>query len=168
MNIWKIIACCVGLWPVLVNAETLIPEEIAVPSEYHSVLTLHARGEQIYQCVSQQNVTSWQWQRPDAPLFNMTGDMVGHHDAGPEWRYQDGSRVTGRMLKKLDTTPNTAVAWLLLDAVSHHGQGVFTSIEFIQRVKTRGGLPPISGCDNNHVGMERPVAYSADYIFYRR
>ena len=164
----KKIVCLWLLLPVVACAETIIPEELAVPQGYNRVLTLHAKGEQIYQCVSQQGVISWQLQRPNAQLFNEAGQQVGSHTAGPEWIYQDGSRVTGRVVKKLEVTPDSAVAWVLLEAVNHHGAGVFANSHFIQRVKTRGGLPPVSDCNSNHLGMEKPVAYSADYIFYTR
>lgn len=164
----KKIACLGLLLPAVACAQTIIPEEIATPNGYHSVLTLHAKGEQIYQCISQKGATSWQLQRPDALLFDATGHEVGHHSAGPEWTYQDGSRVTGRVVKKLDVAPDSAVAWILLEAVNHHGNGVLANAHFIQRVKTRGGLPPVSLCDDNHLGMEKPTTYSADYIFYAR
>jgi hypothetical protein len=159
----------IGLWlllPAIACAQIIIPEEIAVPNGNNQVLTLHAKGEQIYQCTSQQSVYSWQWQAPKAQLFDAKGHLVGSHAAGPEWTFQDGSRVTGKMLKKVDLTPDTTVAWLLLEATQHHGNGVFANISFIQRVKTQGGLPPVSGCDANHLGAEKPVSYSSDYIFY--
>lgn len=164
----KKIACLGLLLPAVACAETIIPEEIAVPNGYNRVLTLHAKGEQIYQCVSQQGVTSWQLQRPAAQLFDNAQHEVGSHSAGPEWIYQDGSHVTGRVVKKLDVEPDSAVAWVLLEAVNHQGEGVLAKSDFIQRVKTHGGLPPVASCNSNHLGMEKSVGYSADYIFYTR
>jgi hypothetical protein len=72
------------------------------------------------------------------------------------------------VIKKIDVNPDSAVAWVLLEAIEHHGEGVFANTRFIQRINTRGGLPPVSSCDGNHLGAEKPVAYSADYIFYTR
>lgn len=162
----KKIACLCLLLPALAIAQTIIPEEIAVASGNTQVLTLHAKGEQIYQCTIQQGVYSWQWQAPKAQLFDSKGGLVGSHAAGPEWIYQYGSRVSGKMIKKVEIAPDSTIAWLLLEATQHHGNGVFANISFIQRVKTRGGLPPVTGCDSNHLGTEKPVAYSSDYIFY--
>lgn len=164
----KKIACLWLLLPAVACAETIVLKEISVPQGHHQFLTLHAKGEQIYQCISQQGAYSWQLQRPAAQLFDEAGHKVGSHSAGPEWTYQDGSRVTGRVVNKFDVTPNSAVAWVLLEAVNHHGEGVLANSRFIQRVKTHGGLPPASDCNSNHLGMEKPVAYSADYIFYTR
>jgi len=162
----KKIACLWLLLPAVACAQSIIPEEIAVPNGQQQVLLLHAKGEQVYQCISQQGAYSWQLQRPNAQLFDDAGRVVGSHLAGPEWVYQDGSRVTGRAIKKVEVAPDSAVAWVLLEAVDHHGDGVFANSRFIQRVKTRGGLPPVSDCNANHLGMEKAVAYSADYIFY--
>ena len=41
-------------------------------------------------------------------------------------------------------------------------------VGFINRINTHGGLPPSSGCDANHLGTEKRVAYTADYIFYAK
>ncbi|MCX7068021.1 MAG: DUF3455 domain-containing protein [Methylococcales bacterium] len=161
----KIAYLCL-LLPAFAIAQTIIPEEIAVPDGNTQVLSLHAKGEQIYQCTSQQSKYSWQWQAPKAQLFDSKGHLVGSHAVGPEWTYQDGSRVMGKMIKKVELAPDTTVAWLLLEATQHHGNGVFANISFIQRVKTRGGLPPVTGCDGNHLGLEKSVNYSSDYIFY--
>ncbi len=156
------------LLPAIACAQTIIPEEIEVPTGHHQVLLLHAKGEQIYQCSSDKSEYSWRLQAPDAQLFDAKGQQVGSHTIGPEWSYQDGSRVLGRVLKKVAVAPDSAVAWVLLEAIDHHGAGVFANTRFIQRVNTRGGLPPVSSCNSNHLGMEKPVAYSADYIFYTR
>lgn len=163
----KEIACLSVLLSAVAHAQTIIPEEIAAPNGQQHALLLHAKGTQMYQCVSNQGATAWQWQRPEAQLLDEQGNLVGSHGAGPEWTHQDGSRVTGKLLKKVDVEPDTAVAWLLLEAVAHHGNGVFANSHFIQRVKTRGGLPPVSGCDSNHLGIEKAVPYAADYLYYQ-
>jgi hypothetical protein len=45
---------------------------------------------------------------------------------------------------------------------------LFSGVSFINRVNTHGGLVPVSGCDSNHLGTEKRVAYSANYIFYTK
>jgi hypothetical protein len=50
--------------------------------------------------------------------------------------------------------------------VSHEGQGVLTPVTSIQRINTKGGKGPASGCDAGHAGQEVRVAYSADYLFF--
>jgi hypothetical protein len=157
------------LWFMLqgaANAEVSIPEQVKVPEGYSPVLTAHAKGDQIYQCSLKEGKFSWETLAPDAKLFDAEGKIVGNHTAGPLWEYKEGSRVVGRVLKKIDMEPSSSIAWLLVEVVSHEGDGLFSNVSFINRVNTHGGLPPSSGCDANHLGGEKRVAYTADYIFY--
>jgi hypothetical protein len=99
-------------------------------------------------------------------LFDAQGKIVGNHTAGPLWEYKEGSRVVGRVVRKIDRAPDSSISWLLVEAVSHKGNGLFSNVSFINRINTHGGLPPSSGCDANHLGSEKRAAYTADYIFY--
>ncbi len=149
-----------------VYAAASIPEQIRVPQGYSPVLTTHAKGDQIYQCALNKGEYSWETQAPDAKLFDGQGNIVGNHTAGPLWEYKEGSRVVGRVVNKIDMTPGAAISWLLVEVVSHKGDGLFSNVSFINRINTHGGLPPASGCDANHLGSEKRVAYTADYVFY--
>ena len=88
-----------------VQAGVLIPEQIKAPVGYKPVLTVHAKGEQIYQCTVKQGEYVWETQAPDARLFDDQGKLVGNHSAGPVWEYKEGSRVVGRVLKKVEIQP---------------------------------------------------------------
>ncbi len=147
-------------------AEVSIPEQIKVPAGYSPVLTVHAKGDQIYQCSLNKGEYAWETQAPDAKLFDAQGKIVGNHTAGPLWEYKEGSRVVGRVVKKIDMAPGSAIDWLLVEVVSHKGDGLFSNVSFINRINTHGGLPPSSGCDANHLGGEKRIAYTADYVFY--
>lgn len=149
-------------------AEVSIPEQIKVPESYSPVLTVHAKGDQIYQCTLDKGEYAWEIQAPDAKLFDAQGNIVGNHTAGPLWEYKEGSRVVGRVLKKIDIAPGSSISWLLVEVVSHKGDGLFSNVNFINRINTNGGLPPASGCNANHLGGEKRVAYTADYVFYRK
>jgi hypothetical protein len=149
-------------------AEVSIPEQIKVPEGYSPVLTVHAKGDQIYQCTLNKGEYAWEIQAPDAKLFDAQGNIVGNHTAGPLWEYKEGSRVVGRVLKKIDMAPGSSISWLLVEVVAHKGDGLFSNVSFINRINTHGGLPPASGCNANHLGGEKRVAYTADYVFYRK
>jgi len=164
----KKILCLSVLLPGLALAGTVIPEEIRVPNDAKIVLSVHAKGDQIYQCTLESGNYTWQLQAPDAELFDGQGHEVGKHVAGPTWRYQDGSEVRGRLLSKIDLTPDSAISWLLLEAVEHKGKGVLADVDFINRIDTQSGLPPVSGCNGNHLGSEKRVAYTAAYVFYKK
>lgn len=150
----------------VVYADVLIPEQIKVPVGNYPVLTVHAKGDQIYQCSFNKGEYSWQVQAPDARLLDEQGQIVGKHYAGPIWEYKESSRVVGRIVNKIDMTPDLAISWLLVEVVAHKGNGLFSNVSFINRINTHGGLPPESGCDANHLGSEKRVAYLADYVFY--
>ena len=59
-----------------------------------------------------------------------------------------------------------SIAWLLLVATAHLGEGVLANVTNIQRLNTKGGKAPAGGCDAAHDGQESRVAYTADYFFY--
>ncbi len=157
------------LWVMLQGAayaEVSIPEQIKVPAGYSPILTVHAKGDQIYQCALNKGEYVWETQAPDAKLFDAQGKIVGNHTVGPLWEYKEGSRVVGRVVNKIDMAPGKAISWLLVEVVSHKGNGLFSNVSFINRINTHGGLPPSSGCDANHLGSEKRIAYTADYVFY--
>ncbi len=162
----KKIICLASLLPALVQAETVIPDALRVPDGYAKVLFLHAKGEQIYQCVKKQTDYEWQLQAPKALLFDASGQLAGSHFVGYEWKYKDGSHSKGQLLKKVDVNPDSAIAWLLLETTESQGKGILSDARYIQRVNTQGGLPPKLSCNNNQLGVEKPALYAADYIFY--
>jgi len=154
------------LLPFVASAGEVVPDVIRVPAGQLAKLTVHAIGDQIYQCVLQDNVYAWQTQAPDAKLFDMKGQVVGNHYSGPVWEYKEGSRIVGRVVRKFDVDLGVSIPWLLVEVVAHHGEGVFSDISFINRVNTRGGLTPSTSCNANHLGSEKRVNYTADYVFY--
>lgn len=73
--------------------------------------------------------------------------------------------VTGQKIASADAPDKDAIPWLLLAVVSHSGSGKLTNVTHIQRVNTKGGKAPVSGCDASSVGEVRSP-YSATYRFY--
>ncbi len=143
------------------------PEPMITPPVGHEAFgAAHAKGEQIYQCTFNQGQYAWEYQGPAALLYDNQGRVIGKHFAGPTWEAADGSRVTGKLLGKLEVTDG-AIPWLVLEVVAHEGKGLLAQTRFITRIKTQGGLPPVSGCNGNHLGGEKRVAYQADYVFYK-
>jgi hypothetical protein len=110
---------------------------------------------------------AWALERPDALLFAKHGRVVAHHYEGPTWEGLDGSSVVGKRLDPSYTPDPTAIPWLLLQAKSTAGDGLFSSVTYIQRLQTEQGLPPQNGCDAGSVGAHVRSAYTATYYFYR-
>jgi hypothetical protein len=147
---------------------TSIPAPIKVPAGNTAILFLHAKGEQIYQCLFNKDAYLWQLQAPDAKLFDADGKLVGSHAAGPIWDYRDGSQARGRVIAKINNPSNSSIDWLLIEIVGHKGKGILAKTSYINRINTEGGLPPSSGCEANHLGSEKHISYSADYVFYAK
>jgi hypothetical protein len=144
-----------------------VPEKLSAPASEKVILQVHASGSQIYVCQAgpDQKLT-WILKAPEAELFDSHNQLVGKHYAGPTWKHTDGSEVTAKAVAREDAPEASAIPWLLLTAASHSRNGVFAGVSSIQRIHTKGGQPPSSGCDDAHRGAETKAAYSADYYFY--
>jgi len=140
---------------------------IKIPEGNNLKLTVHAKGEQIYKCTAANGGYEWQWQAPDAILYDKDKQTkVGTHGAGPLWTYQDGSSVKGKMIQKIEAPDPDSAPWMLLEAKEAGGHGLLAETSFILRFNTKGGLPPVAGCDAKNAGKEARITYSADYSFY--
>src|SRR5579862_244196 len=144
--------------PDAASAATTIPAAIQVPAGAKLAHKFHATGAQVYACAAAPGSAApfaWTLERPDAILVDAAGAKAGSHGAGPTWTAKDGSSVVGQKVAQADAPTPGAVPWLLLRATSTSGTtGVFASVTYVQRVNTRGGKAPATGCDAKTVGTE--------------
>jgi hypothetical protein len=144
-----------------------VPDAIQAPAGLEVVVYAHATGSQIYTCQSAPDGKfSWTLKAPDADLHDRKDKVIGHHFAGPTWKLTDGSEVTGKAVAHVNSLDADSVPWLLVNVVSHTGNGLLSNVTTIQRVHTHGGQPPAEGCDAAHVNAETKSSYTADYYFY--
>jgi FtsP/CotA-like multicopper oxidase with cupredoxin domain len=143
-----------------------VPPQIQPPADAKLLLQVHAKGDQVYTCKEGVTQFAWTLKAPDAQLFDKDGKPFGKHFAGPSWEANDGSRVTGQAAANAPSPDADSIPWLLVNIVGHDGSGVLSRATSIQRVNTKGGKAPASGCDSAHAGQEVRVPYSADYLFY--
>jgi len=146
-----------------------VSKKLSPPANEKLILRAHATGDQIYVCLPDPDSGqkfAWILKAPDAQLFDAQNSVIAKHYAGPTWQHNDGSEVVGKVAARLDAPDANAIPWLLLAAASHAGSGVFANVTSIQRLHTKGGQPPQSGCDDSHRNAETKSAYSADYYFY--
>ena len=143
-----------------------VPQQIQPPAGEQLFLQVHAKGDQIYSCKSDGAQFTWTLKAPDAQLFDNNGKPFGKHFAGPSWEANDGSRVTGKAIASAASPDADSIPWLLVNVLNHEGSGVLSRATTIQRLNTKGGKAPMSGCDASHAGQEVRVPYSADYLFY--
>ena len=148
-----------------VRAQTLpsIPASLKPPAGETLAHQAHATGDQIYTC----DGTSWKLVKPESKLLDESGKQVGSHFAGPTWEWSDGSRVVGRPVANATPDPDS-IPWLLVTAIAHEGDGLMKTVSSIQRLSTKGGKAPDTGCDASHKGQEYRSQYTAVYYFYVR
>jgi uncharacterized protein DUF3455 len=143
-----------------------VPQQLQPPATDQLLLQVHAKGDQIYTCQGDAAQFAWTLKAPDAQLFDKDGKLFGRHFAGPSWEAQDGSRVMGKAVANAPSPEADSIPWLLVNIVGHEGAGVLSRATTIQRLNTKGGKAPATGCDASHAGQELRVSYSADYLFY--
>jgi hypothetical protein len=146
----------------------IVPDNIKPPDGQRLVLKGHASGDQIYTCQSGANGDpqfAWALSGPDARLTDDSGKEIAMHFAGPTWQAADGSQVKGKVVSQTAPDPDS-IAWLLLVATDHTGAGMMSEVRNIQRLHTKGGKAPATGCDAQHQGDKMRVHYTADYYFY--
>jgi hypothetical protein len=163
----------IGVAAVAAVAAPAIADEsktdaIKVPTGEKLVLKTYATGVQIYTCaIGADGAPQWTLKAPDADLHDRKGAVIGHHFAGPSWKYKDGSEITGKASAHVDSPDADSIAWLLVKVTGHTGTGVFANVSNIQRINTKGGkAPPATQCDAPRSGSEARSDYSADYYFY--
>lgn len=146
----------------------LIPASLRAPEGEKVILRAHATGWQIYTCAAgADGRPQWTLKAPDADLHDRKGAVIGHHSAGPSWRYSDGSEVKGKAVAHQDSPEPKSIPWLLVTATDHSGDGLFARVTSIQRLHTKGGQPPAATeCNAAKVNTEARSSYTADYYFY--
>jgi|SRR5450631_1245973 len=146
-----------------------VPEPLRVPTPQALIQQLHATGVQIYQCQPTKSDPSqfeWAFKQPEATLLTKGGRNFGKHYAGPTWEANDGSKVIGEVVARSDSPKPNSIPWLLLRAKAIAGNGLFTGVQFIQRLNTVGGNSPMVGCRQDQAGQQLRASYTADYLFY--
>jgi hypothetical protein len=135
---------------------------IEVPAGNKLAFRVYAVGVQRYRW----NGAGWDFVEPVATLyadanFNV---KVGVHYAGPTWESIIGGKVVATRVAGCSPDP-ASIPWLLLQATSASGPGVFGSVTYIQRVNTKGGLAPIA--PGSSTGVMAEIPYTTEYYFYR-
>jgi hypothetical protein len=149
-----------------------VPDAIAVPAGLQPVISLHAKGSQIYTCqAGADGKFAWTLKGPEAELSDRKDKVVGQHLADPTsklptWKLKDGSEVSGKAAARVDSLDSESIPWLLVNVVNNAGKGQLAKVTTIQRVHTHGGKPGNDACDESHKDAETKSSYTADYFFF--
>jgi hypothetical protein len=138
-------------------------QQLRVPQGNKVAFQVFGIGVQIYQW----NGSSWDFVAPEAVLYANAGPdgQVGIHFGGPTWQSNSGSKVVGTVIDHCTPDPS-AIPWLLLEAASTEGPGIFDHVTYLQRLNTMGGKAP--AVPGDFPGQVARVPYSAYYVFYRK
>ncbi len=144
------------------------PSDITVPVGARLLIQVIGEGAQIYTCTRKNGPLAWSFEAPDAKLLDpATHAELGTHGAGPMWRWNDGSAVSGKVTVSQASIEPDSLPWLLLAATPlGDKKGILTPVVWVRRAETQGGLAPGFACDAAHEGKSNRVPYKALYTFY--
>ncbi|WP_024974580.1 DUF3455 domain-containing protein [Ralstonia pickettii] len=147
-----------------VTAQTA-PAALQPSESHHTVATLSATGVQIYVCKRDgDKPLAWAFKAPLADHYDGSGKLIVKHGAGPSWEASDGSKITGKVLQQAPNTAEAgAIPLLLLHATNAGGAGLLSSVRYVQRLQTHGGIAPAQPCTEE--GQEGRSPYLAQYVF---
>jgi CHASE3 domain sensor protein len=147
-----------------------IPDRLKVPGDNKLLFSLEAEGVQVYVSrAGKGGKPEWAFKAPLAGL-SAKGKPAGYHYGGPTWEARDGSRLTRDDAEQVASAaapdPKRDIAWLRIKVRADGKKGsTFGAVGYVQRVNTRGGLPPAE--PPVRVGTEVGVRYTATYVFSR-
>jgi hypothetical protein len=162
-------ACClVGTAVAAVTEPAGITVALrAAPGEVPA-FALNGSGVQIYTCSpSPTGSYGWYLSAPDATLYDGTREAARLATADHWESLEDRSAVSGILLR-MQAGGEGNLPWALMRALPAGETGMFAGVTSIQRVNTRGGVPPTAACGELQVGAEARVPFTADYYFYKR
>ena len=173
------------------HAQTITPPDVPAGIEVlppnEAFLIGHAFGSQNYECQPTEILgrVAWTLFTPQATLFGEVGDQLITHFNSPNpdegngavvvratWQDStDSSRIWAKATGIVTVDP-TAIPWVRLEVVGARrgptGGDELSESTFVQRINTKGGLAPTTGCDSlNDAGRRAFVPYTADYVFFR-
>jgi len=191
------IACVAALgmaftlsFPPAAHAQTVtpppVPAGLEVPAPNRAFLVGHAFGTQNYVCQPTTHLgrVDWVLFTPEATLFDGQAAQIITHFFSPNpdedntivratWEdSRDTSTIWAKAIASATVDPD-AITWVTLQVVGKRlgptGGNALSVSTFVQRLNTKGGLPPATGCEVlNDVGHKAFAPYTADYFFYRQ
>lgn len=152
------------------NVQKQFPALIQVAAGNSVVLETQAKGSIAYECSKERApLTTYKWVMagPDAVLMDKEGKEIGSYDGPPaRWSLKDGSFVTGSQVA-VSSNGSKNIPMQLVKADVAGGQGTLTTVGYVQRVNTKGGVAPQSKCSKDNEGEKVNVDYTADYVFWK-
>lgn len=156
--------------PAMASAANMVPAAVQVPAGHKVAMETLGVGLITYECKAKTDAAgqyAWTFAGPDAKLMDRSGRQVGKYFGPPAtWEASDGSKITGQQLAVAPGGDGN-IPLQLVQANPAMGQGAMAGVSHIQRLKTQGGVAPMSACGAANAGAKVTVNYKADYIFWK-
>ena len=161
---------------IAASEKLVIPAAIDLPANLPGgnsrVATYYAEGVQKYRAQLKPGSTTeyeWVFVAPEADLYNASNKKVGTHGAGPYWTIAATDSIFAQHFTPQKTAAPDAnsIAWLqLMPKESKTASGIFSTVDYIQRIATTGGKAPSTA--PQHVSDTANVFYTAIYRFSKK
>lgn len=141
---------------IAASENLVIPASVNLPANLPNgnsrVATYYAVGVQKYKAriKAGSNPVAYEWVfiAPQASLFNATNTEVGTHGAGPFWETSAVDSIFAQQFSPARTASSPdpeSIDWLLLmPKTGTTPTGIFTDVDYIQRIATKGGKAPLT------------------------
>jgi len=132
-------------------------------------LALAEAGVNIFECRPRAGVPGgygWTFIAPDATLYD-GNRSVARRTSPTLWESTGDRTSVSGFARSAQNAGGDNLPWALYRALPVGDSGLFAGVSSIQRVNTRGGVAPLTGCTEATAGSEQRVAFTADYYFYR-
>jgi len=162
-----------------------VPPGLEVPAGNEAFILAHGVGTQNYACQPAASLgqVAWTLFTPEATLFTDQGEQLITHFSSPNpseggivrvsWQDSQDTSAVWAKATAVATVDPSAIAAVRLEVVGRqvgpNGGNTLFGTTFIQRLNTKGGLAPSTGCDLlTDVGHRAFISYTAEYVFYRQ
>ena len=145
-----------------------VPPVLRASAAEQSALALSEVGVNVFECRPNAGAAggfAWSFIAPDATLYDGNRSVARRTSPNLWESTEDRSSVSGFARASLNAGDN--LPWALYRGLAVGDSGLFAGVSSIQRVNTRGGVAPATGCTADTAGSEQRVAFTADYYFYR-
>jgi hypothetical protein len=154
-----------GPGPAVAAPDLGLFSKVRAPAGVNPVLRLSGRGAQVFRCERREGALVWVFRQPDAELLDAAGQPVGRHGSNFSFEHSDGSRLISTITAHDEATSRGDLRWLLF-TTRPYGKGAFEGVTHVQRVNTRGGVPP-ARCETADLNKVLRVDFTSDFVFYR-
>lgn len=163
---------------IAASENLIIPAAVSVPENLPNgnirVATYYAAGVQKYKANAKPGtnpvVYEWVFVAPKADLYDSNNAKVGTHGTGPFWEISPSDSIFAQHFAPAKTaaSPNAeSVDWLLLmPKAGTTATGLFTDVDYIQRIATKGGKAPLT--QPTAADQTTEVPYTAVYRFTKK